>query len=217
MQETQDEMIIICIGDSLTAGSPGFSGFPQYRGNPKSQYEYWLEKMIEKDFPESTKKEMVEVINYGVGGDTVHQIFRRFRDIIKIIPNPDYVIVWIGVNDIVGHQSPASDVVMGLTDMYRLIIETGAKVIPVECAPVTLPSYYNSRIKEENIGIKNLAKLMGVEVVPLYDALLNKEKNGLDLEYDMGDGVHFSIRGYQKIAEVIYGNVLKSILQTKFK
>lgn len=198
----KENFIFVCLGDSLTAGSPGFSGHPTYRGNPKSQYEYWLEKMVEKDFPNLA--EDIDIINFGVGGDTACHIYIRFRrDIVHIVPDADYVIVWIGINDLVGTFMAPEFVLSNIKDTYDLIMKAGAKVIAVEVAPVTLPTIYNKRVKETNRGIHALASKINALVVPLFDSLLNES----------GDGVHFSVAGYTKIAEVIYNSVLSKILK----
>jgi lysophospholipase L1-like esterase len=203
------EFFFICLGDSLTAGSPGFSGFPGYNGNPKSQYEYWLDEKTRSDFPSID----VEYMNYGVGGNTTFQIFQRYRStIIKAIPEHDYVIVWIGINDIIGHTMNPEDVVANIEEMYDEVLKRGKKVIAMEIAPVSLTQFYLKRVQAANAGIHRLAKARNMMVVPLYDALVDKEGKGMDSTYDIGDGVHFNVNGYQKIAETIYKFCILKIL-----
>jgi len=207
----EDEIIFLCLGDSLTAGSPGFSGFPAYKGNPQSQYEYWLEKLIEKDY----KHREIEIVNFGQGGNTVWQIYQRYRrQILPVFTNIDYVIVWIGINDLVGVAAPSDDVIMNIEEMYEFILSNNTGVVAVEIAPITLTSLYLRRVNEVNKGIHKIANDLNLPVVPLYDALLNSQGDGLNEMYDIGDGVHFNVKGYKKIGEVLYNSVLNQILET---
>ncbi|MHA1890529.1 MAG: SGNH/GDSL hydrolase family protein [Promethearchaeota archaeon] len=206
-------MIFICIGDSLTAGSPGFSGYGRWAGNIKSQYEYWVEKLIEKDYPEQE----VEIINCGVGGDRVFQIYQRYYwTLLKSFPEHTHVVVWIGINDLVGGSSPSRDVIQNIESFYDLVDDNGKEVIAVEIAPVTLPKLYLERVREVNLGINGIARKRGYLLVPLFDSLLNDDKNGLNEKYDIGDGVHFNIKGYEKIGQVIYEHAIRKVLERKY-
>ena len=66
-------MIFLCIGDSLTAGYPGyypaFDGFSKGNGNYQSQYEYWLKNYC-LDYIRESSKVSVEIFDVYQG----HQI-----------------------------------------------------------------------------------------------------------------------------------------------
>jgi acyl-CoA thioesterase I len=92
---------IVALGDSTTAGTPGFrSGIeapPDGAGNVESQYAYWLMK-AHPDW---------RVLNRGVNGERSDEIRARFtRDVIE--PKPDVVVVIAGVNDIYQGRSTES-------------------------------------------------------------------------------------------------------------
>ena len=77
---------IVGLGDSTTAGTPGFlsplEAPPNGRGNPESQYAYWMMRM----HPEWT------VLNRGVNGQRSDEILARFeRDVLSESPN--YVVI----------------------------------------------------------------------------------------------------------------------------
>src|SRR5438309_6212845 len=88
-------LTIVGLGDSTTAGTPGFrsplEAPPRGDGNPESQYEYWMTR----SHPEWT------VLNRGINGETSEEIRNRLpRDVLQV--RPAYAIILAGVNDIFG-------------------------------------------------------------------------------------------------------------------
>src|SRR5262245_4257251 len=76
-----DRVRIVAMGDSTTAGTPGWQSPieapPAGRGDEASQYAYWLMKA----HPEW------DVLNRGVNGERSDQIARRFdRDVLAAAP-----------------------------------------------------------------------------------------------------------------------------------
>jgi lysophospholipase L1-like esterase len=111
---------IVALGDSTTAGTPGFrsplEAPPHGTGNPESQFSYWLAAM----HPEW------RVLNRGVNGDRTDHIDARFlRDVVG--ENADLAIVIAGVNDIYQGRSPAS-VQHGLERIYTRAQQAGRPI-----------------------------------------------------------------------------------------
>jgi len=112
---------IVALGDSTTAGTPGFKSpievAPNGAGNVESQFAYWLMK-ANADW---------RVLNRGVNGERSDQIRARFaRDVVN--ERPQVVIVIAGVNDV--YQGRGADVVeRELEAMYTAA--RGAKIIVV--------------------------------------------------------------------------------------
>jgi acyl-CoA thioesterase I len=137
-------LIVAGLGDSTTAGTPGFYSPvevpPRGWGNAESQYSYWMMKA----HPEWT------VLNRGVNGERTDQILDRFtQDVIKEKAN--VVIVLGGVNDI--YQSrPLDTVKRNLEAMYALAKKNG--IVPV--AATVLP--YDTSSKEEAGDIRAINK-----------------------------------------------------------
>ena len=82
-------MLIVALGDSTTAGTPGFlspiEAPPDGKGDVTSQYAYWLMQW-HKDW---------KVVNRGVNGERSDQIAARFdRDVLA--HKPDVVVRWPG-------------------------------------------------------------------------------------------------------------------------
>src|SRR5690349_17743022 len=92
---TSRRLTIVGLGDSTTAGTPGFlsplEAPPDGSGEPESQYAFWMVRA----HPEWT------VLNRGINGQTAAQIRARFeRDVLAV--RPQYAILLAGVNDIYG-------------------------------------------------------------------------------------------------------------------
>ena len=200
----------MCLGDSLTAGNPGFRGYPSYSGNPESQYEFWLEKMINSDFPDND----VEIINFGKGGELVWQTYLRYKHaILKTFSEHDLVILWIGTNDLVANGASIEDVVANSEDLYKLILQAGKKLIVVEISPTNATPSCNEKIIRTNKILKSLCEKYEIPFVNVYDDLLNKDdKVEMDPSYSFGDLDHFNVQGYKKIAELIYTRILKTFI-----
>src|SRR5690242_13856462 len=101
---------IVALGDSTTAGTPGFrspiEAPPSGEGDVESQYAHWLMR-AHPDW---------NVLNRGVNGERSDQIRARFeRDVLRAAPQAAIVIA--GVNDI--YQGRAAEaVVRELQAMY---------------------------------------------------------------------------------------------------
>jgi lysophospholipase L1-like esterase len=128
--------VIVAIGDSTTAGTPGFlspiEAPPHGRGDVTSQYAYWLMKM----HPKWT------VLNRGVNGERSDQIAARFgRDVVAA--RPAVAVIIAGVNDIYQGRA-AADVTRYLRQMYEAAAREGIHVV----AGTILP--YNTATAEQN-------------------------------------------------------------------
>src|SRR2546427_12095447 len=92
-------LTIVGLGDSTTAGTPGFrsplEAPPRGAGNPESQYAHWMVR----SHPEWTG------LNRGINGETAEEIRNRLpRAVLQA--RPAYAIVLAGVNDIFGGGRP---------------------------------------------------------------------------------------------------------------
>src|SRR2546428_6408347 len=112
---------IVGLGDSTTAGTPGFrsplEAPPRGDGNPESQYAHWMMR----SHPEWT------VLNRGINGETSEEIRNRLpRDVLQV--RPAYAIILAGVNDIFGDQRPETGE-RHLAAMYADVLDAG--IVPV--------------------------------------------------------------------------------------
>lgn len=145
---------IVALGDSTTAGTPGFlsplEAPPAGRGDRESQYAWWLTQA----HPEW------EVLNRGVNGERSDQIRVRFeRDVL--LGSPDIVIIIAGVNDIYQGR-PSLAVTNELSAMYRAASASGIRVVAGTILPFNTASEdQNRRMREVNEWIRRFAERDG--------------------------------------------------------
>lgn len=213
----RNELHFVCLGDSLTAGNPGFSGYGTWSGNIESWFGYWLDKLTQETFPNIT----AEFLNYGVGGDVVQQMVTRFnRDVRTQLDEFEYILVMGGNNDVVWRGKTPRQCLQDLELLFAQIQHAKAQVIALEILPVTMKHGFSwtkrkhvRYIKETNQGIHDLGVKMKIPVVNLYDALADESNNCLAKPYDCGDGEHLSVAGYRKVGEVIFATYLQPMLK----
>ena len=185
---------IVGLGDSTTAGTPGFRSSleapPNGEGDPESQYAFWMMR----SHPEWT------VLNRGVNGETVEEVRARLpRDVLGA--RPAYAIILAGVNDIFGGQR-AENVERHLAAMYADVLDAG--IVPV--AATVLP--YNSAtarasgdILTLNAWIENLTKVLGILFCDTHAAVADPaDSNRLR---GTPDGLHPDVAGYRAMGEVL--------------
>lgn len=184
---------IVCLGDSTTAGTPGFlsplEAPPSGKGNPESQYAYWMMGA----HPEWT------VLNRGINGQRSDEILGRFRrDVLS--EHPDCVIILAGVNDIYQGRSIES-VKKNLLAMYEMAKDAGIVTIAATILP------YNIASKEESEKIAMLnkwirrtaAEELGVLFCDTHN--LVADPTNTDMLRGSPDGIHPDTDGYRRMGE----------------
>ncbi|MEW6277455.1 MAG: GDSL-type esterase/lipase family protein [Candidatus Eremiobacterota bacterium] len=187
---------IVALGDSTTAGTPGFLSPlehpPDGKGDVTSQYAYWLAR----EHPEW------EVLNRGVNGQRSDEIRARFeRDVTA--NKPSAVVILAGVNDIYqGH--PIERVQQNLLAMYARAHELG--IVAVACSVIP----YDTARPEENQAIHRLNDwLRELGSVPFCDTHRAVEDvRDHDHLRQSPDGLHPTPSGYHRMAVA-----LKPVLQ----
>jgi lysophospholipase L1-like esterase len=150
---------IVALGDSTTAGTPGFrspiEAPPDGAGNVESQYAYWLMKM-HRDW---------RVLNHGVDGERSDQIRARFEEMLRgresvrdrPTPVPGLVVIIAGVNDIYQGR-PADAVERELEAMYEAARAARVPVVAGSIIPYnTATGDQNGRMHAVNDWIRGYA------------------------------------------------------------
>jgi len=195
----------VALGDSMTAGfmSPvGYSG-PRYY-----PYTVVLEALMRASLSRGCGFNVV-VVNKGVNGDSTDGMLERFdRSVAR--EEPDYVILWAGINDLYAGASPEhlTGNIAELTERTRLM---GAAPIVCAVTPVEGSPHFNERIRTLNALIREHCEAEELPYVDLYTATANPEQR-LDPRYS-DDGVHLSQEGYKVVAHTIYHEAVKEILE----
>ncbi len=183
---------IVGLGDSTTAGTPGFlsplEAPPEGRGNPESQYAYWMMKT----HPEWT------VLNRGIDGQRSDEILARFdRDVTEDKPN--YVIILAGVNDIF-QGAPLESTKNNLLLMYQNSISAGIRPVSASVLP------YNTASRAEVTAIRDLNSWIEYTAnrleIPFCDTnLAVADPENRDRLRVSPDGYHPDVTSYRNMAE----------------
>jgi acyl-CoA thioesterase I len=198
--------MIICFGDSLTAGfqSPSPEN-PTGQGTPYGQFlQEWLGALT-------------EVRVSGICGELTSEMVMRFRrDVMQ--QQPSHVVLLGGTNDLGWNAQPA-DIMRNLMKMYELARASG--IIPI---PVSVPSI---RVEvtgggpdaeawiEEHLArrvalnglIREYALSKDVLWIDLFAATAEPSTRQLAAQYS-NDGLHLSTSGYRLLARLLYDQVL---------
>jgi lysophospholipase L1-like esterase len=202
--QTSRSIRIIALGDSTTAGTPGWKSPleapPAGAGDETSQYAYWLMR----DHPNW------DVRNRGVNGERSDQIRARFsRDVIDA--HPRLVIIIAGVNDVYQGRT-VDDVTANLHWMYEQAIRAGIRVLAGTIVPFnTARPDQNERMHAINRWIREQSmrdpQLGFVDTRAAVAAADNP-----DLLMDSPDRLHPSAAGYRRMADAI-GRALEAMLR----
>ncbi len=189
------ERVVVCaLGDSITAGSPGFDPDPAERrrrgfgDDPESQWEHWA----------AVSEPRLEFRNHGVYGERTDEIAARLE---RCAIGADVLVVQGGINDIAQGRpvEPAADT---LGAMVRRVRGLGLGVALVDVLP------WNNgwpdaepQIKALNELLAAIAREEGVPLLPFHDTLEDPDRPGRMREEWTSDGDHPSIEGYRRLGE----------------
>ena len=186
--------LVATLGDSITAGSPGYDPDPRQRdvlgfgADEKSQWQYWAHKQ----HPD------LEFRNCGVYGQRTDQIARRLGACAK---GAKALIVQGGINDI-AQGRPVETAAANL----RKMVERG-QALGLEVAIVELLPWNNGypeadpKIRHLNELIHGIARDEHIHVLPFYATLEDPSRPGRMREEWTSDGDHPSVQGYRLLGE----------------
>ena len=186
---------IVALGDSTTAGTPGFQSPleapPNGRGDETSQYAYWLMRA----------QPGWDVLNRGVNGERSDQIAARIaRDALGV--SPAAVVIIAGVNDV--YQGRAVEhVTTELRAMYDRAAHAGIRVVAGTIVPYnTATPDQNDRMHQINDWIRRQVRAdPAVAFVDTRAAVAAADNP--DRLAESPDGLHPSPKGYRLMADAI--------------
>ena len=203
-------ILLICFGDSLTAGFQSPT-----RENPQgcsTPYGEWIQDRLGV---------AGQVRISGICGQLTGDMTRRFpQDVLA--HRPHYVVILGGTNDLGWNRSP-SEIIHNLVELYEQTLATGG--VPV---PVTVPSLrveeaeisregeawvrgHLERRRDLNAAILEYARAKNLVAVDLFRATAEPESSLLARPYS-NDGLHLTTVGYQLFADLVYRQVLEPVL-----
>jgi len=186
--------LVATLGDSITAGSPGYDPDPLMRdtlgfgADEKSQWQYWARK----EHPE------LRFRNCGVYGQRTDQIAARLDDCAA---GAQALIVQGGINDIVQGR-PLEPAAANLRRMVERGHALGLRVAIAELLPWN-NGYPDAdpKIRRLNDLIRAIGRKENVPVLPFYETLQDTDRPGQMREDWTSDGDHPSVSGYRLLGE----------------
>ena len=201
--------MIICFGDSLTAGYQ--SPTPQNPTGQETPYGQFLQERL---------GEAVEIRISGICGELTGEMAMRFRrDVLQ--HRPSHVVILGGTNDLGWNAEPA-DIMKNLVKMYE--VARASQTTPI---PVTVPSIrvdvagggpdaeafigrHLERRAELNGLIMDYALSKGLAWIDLFSATAEPETRLLAAQFS-NDGLHLTTAGYQLLGRLLYDQVFAKV------
>ncbi|WP_462265932.1 SGNH/GDSL hydrolase family protein [Mucilaginibacter sp.] len=169
---------------------------------------------FEPDVVETTLKieKRITIVNKGVSGDTAADLLKRISDVTDEKPN--LVLIMVGTNDAGWGGNILNTYQQNLTQIVEAIQATGATVYLMSPPPI-LSSYklYSAQLianldaaRTMMISVSNARHCKYLDVRGQFEAL---PATGTTLSsLYLGDGLHLSAAGYEKMSDYIYSAIL---------
>jgi lysophospholipase L1-like esterase len=192
--------VVAAIGDSLT--------------DPRSHGGKYLDE-LRKRCPAS------RFDSYGVGGQMVNQMRRRFaHDVLGEPPDPDqpkprytHLLVLGGINDICSDRSAHrtnDKIEADLMAMYRAASEHGIRVVALTLPPwAGFERYYNARREASTLQLNEWIRALGRDgkvdaVFDTFPILSCGRPTYLCDRYGWPDHVHWNAEGHRVVGEALH-------------
>lgn len=201
--------MVAALGDSITAGSPGFDPDPARRAelgfgdDEQSQYGYWAERA----------DPALQVQNCGVFGEVTEEIAARLDECAA---GADALIVQGGINDIArslgaGEGAGLSAVGAAAQNIEQMVAR--GQAMDLEVAVTDVLPWNNAfplaepLILRLNDRIERIARASGATLLRFHDELEDPGRPGLMSPALTADGDHPSVAGYRLLGELVAAEV----------
>lgn len=190
------EKIVATLGDSITAGTPGWDPDPAVRAakgatNEQSSYQYWAAQAL----PDLSFR------NHGVNGERTEEIALRLEEAAQ---GAFAIVVQGGINDIVQGRDP-EDAAAHTLATARRAREMGLTVAIADVLP------WNNgwpeaagRVDALNSLIHALAAEEALVTLPFYETLVSPELPGRMPAEWTAEGNHPSVEGYRRLGTLAF-------------
>lgn len=191
-------IVVTAVGDSITAGNPGWDPDPARRlledpgDDETSQYLYWA----------AVKDRRIVFRNHGVGGERTDEIRARLDALLEVgLDGTDVLVVQGGINDVVQGR----DIERAAEDLEAMVRRGTELGVPV-LLPNVLP--WNNGWPEAEPTIRALNELIhgladrdGVTLLTFHETLEDGERPGRMRADWTDDGNHPSVAGHRRLGE----------------
>jgi len=187
-------IVVAALGDSITAGSPGWDPDPVHRSAapaPESQYEYWAARADPR----------LDFRNCGIYGQRTDEIADRL-DVCA--DGAEVLVVQGGINDIAQGRS-VDDAAANLSQMVCRGRELGLRVTLANVLPWNngYPRA-DGEIRRLNGLIDEISRQEDVSVLRFCETLEDEVRPGRMREEWTSDGDHPSVEGYRRLGELAF-------------
>jgi len=189
--------VIAALGDSITAGSPGYDPDPDARArlgfgdDAESQYEFWAQ----------SRHTDLQIRNCGVFGERTDEILRRLQECAE---GADGIVIQGGINDI-AQGFPVAAAAENLRGIVRAAKEMNLQVAIADVLPWNNGHpQADPAIRELNLLIAEIGRSEGVPVLPFHDTLEDPNAPGRMTAEWTSDGDHPSVEGYRRLGEIAF-------------
>jgi lysophospholipase L1-like esterase len=186
-------VIVACLGDSITAGSPLWDPDPAVRAriaapDERSQWEWWAMR----------RQPSVELRNHGVYGERTDEIALRFAAAVE---GAEAVVVQGGINDVVQGR-PVEETARNLAGLVERAQRSGLRVALVDVLPWNNGDDRAAKdIQHLNQLIDAIASGLDVPLLPFHATLADPD-DARRLRSDWtDDGDHPSVEGHRLLGE----------------
>jgi lysophospholipase L1-like esterase len=186
-------VIIACLGDSITAGSPLWDPDPAVRkklDNPdeRSQWLWWAMRMHGE----------LELRNFGVHGERTDQLAARFAEAVE---GAEALVVQGGINDVVQGR-PVEQAAANLAGLLHRARHAGLRVALTDVLPWNNgDSRAAGDIDKLNELLRTIAEGQGVPLFPFHDTVADPSRPSRMRDHLTDDGDHPSIDGHRLLGE----------------
>jgi len=210
--EAPQASAVAVVGDSITDG----------HGVPTDSNERWTDVLAQRLVAAHRN---IGVLNLGIGGNRIlldglgpNAVARFDRDVIDR-PGVKYLIVLEGVNDLgtstrehpisaADHQALVRNIIAGYAQMIARAHDHGIKAIGATIMPYAGSGYYHPDAANEadRQAINAWIRTPGhFDAVVDFDKLMRDPRRPTYLrsDYDLGDGLHPSVKGYQAMGDAV--------------
>lgn len=200
-------LVFAALGDSLTRGFVPYD--PLRPLGPGIPYTSYLDDLVVTELSRRGIEDVsVQFVNFGVNGDSTRGMLQRLES--RVAPlDPDYVIVWGGINDLYG-GSPPEGIMENLIALYVKTFGIGAE--PIACT-LTSVTGFDAAIPPIRRLNKMILEHCSENHIPFADLYAATSDDGGRLEGRYSsDGVHLTAAGNERVARAVYGDVVEGLI-----
>ncbi len=203
-------LVFAALGDSLTHGFVPYD--PIQPMGPGILYTSYPDDIVVTELSRRGVDDVsVKFVNFGVNGDSTRGMLRRLES--RVAPlDPDYVIIWGGINDLYGGLPP-EDIMENLQVLYLKTSENGAK--PIACT-LTSVTGFDATIQLIQVLNGLIIEHCSENHIPFADlyAATSDDEGRLEGGYS-SDGVHLTAAGNEMVARAVYRDVVEGLINAK--